>query len=227
MKVETSASIGSSYRFAGWAAIASGVVGIVGVGYLIAFLTGHLKSVSDNDFLLVRIHDGCVIIQFLLMIRVVFGLRNLSLQQSFGISQTKLAIGVGSLSFTILFLLLNFPKVLADVLYMFPQGIFGGWLIVICWQMKGILSGGLRWFGMFVGLGLSLVGIYPLGYAIFVDTIILQIPAPTNEVLESIPMTFANGIIHLILMFGSLIGVLTLPFWTILIGRRLLQEKTE
>lgn len=222
--METSKTLRLSYRSAGWAAITSGLVGIIAVGYLIAFLTGHLKSVSDNDFFLVRIHDGCVIIQFLLMIRVVHGIHRLSWQQAPGMSQSILVLGIGALSGTILFLFLNFPKILADVLYMFPQGMFGVWLIVACWQMRDRLTRGLRWFGISIGVGLVLVGTYPLGYVILVDAILLQIPAPSNEVLENIPMTPANGVIHLVLMIGSLIGVLLLPFWTILIGRRLLRE---
>jgi len=42
---------------------------------------------------------------------------------------------------------------------MFPKGIFGVWLMVVCCQMKDMLSGGVRGFGMFVGLGLALIGI--------------------------------------------------------------------
>ncbi|HZJ36957.1 MAG TPA: hypothetical protein VFD29_10070 [Gillisia sp.] len=74
-------------------------------------------------------------------------------------------------------------------------------------------------------LGLALVGIYPLGYAIFVDIIILQIPAPSDEVLENIPMTLADSIFHLILAFGTIMGVGALPFWTIIVGLRLLRKK--
>lgn len=85
----------------------------------------------------------------------------------------------------------------------------------------------LRWFGIMVGFGLALVGIFPLGYAIFVDNIILHIPVPSDEVIQKIPVdTPANVFLHQIIWIGSFMGVLTLPIWTILIGVRLLRKKT-
>jgi hypothetical protein len=146
-------------------------------------------------------------------------------ERSSNSSQAMFNVGVGALSFTIFFLLLIFPKVLADTLYMFPQGIFGVWLIVSCWRLKGIVPSWLRWFGIIVGFGLTLVGIFPIAYAIFVDNIILQIPAPSDEVMNKIPAeTPANIVIHQILYIGSFIGVLTLPMWTIFIGVRFFEK---
>ncbi|WP_426671911.1 hypothetical protein ACPPVU_11800 [Mucilaginibacter sp. McL0603] len=223
--METTISIGKPHRAAGWMAIASGLIGIIGAAFLITFLTGHLKSVSDDEFFLVRIHDGCVVIQFLLMIRFLFALRDVPNQQSTRMSQVQFRIGVAALSFTILFLLLNFPKVLADVLYMVPQGIFGIWLTVACLQKQGDIPGGVRWFGIIVGIGLGLVGLYPIGYALLVDSILLQIPAPSNESLANVPMTTTNAILHIMLMIGSLLGVFPLPIWTILLGGRLISGK--
>jgi hypothetical protein len=138
-----------------------------------------------------------------------------------------LYVGIGSLCFTALFLSLNFPKILADVLYMFPQGIFGVWIMIACWRSGGLIPQWLRWFGIIVGFGLALVGIFPLGYAIFVDNIILHIPVPSDEVIQKIPVdTPANVFLHQIIWIGSFMGVLTLPIWTILIGARLLRKKT-
>src|SRR6185295_1015979 len=93
-------------------------------------------------------------------------------------------------------------------------------------HMKGILSKGLRWFGIIVGLGLALIGASIIEYAIFVDTIILQIPAAPNELIAQIPINTANVISHYMLFIGTFLGVLTLPFWTILIGRKLLRERS-
>lgn len=75
---------------------------------------------------------------------------------------------------------------------------------------------------MIVGLGLALVGTFSISYAIFVSTIILRVPAASVEELGKIPFTLANQILHQILWIGSLIGVYTLPSWTLLTGRRLL-----
>jgi len=172
-----------------------------------------------------NIHDAGVMLQFLFMIPAVFGLYELSQKRSPGMGRATLYIGIGAIFFTVLFLLLGLVKVIADVLYMFPQGIFGAWLIVICWRMKNVLSRGLRWFGIVVGFGLALVGSFPLQYAIFVDKIILQVPAASDEAVAKIPISHANMILHQILWIGSPLGVLTLPFWTLLLGRRLLRER--
>jgi hypothetical protein len=143
-------------------------------------------------------------------------------------SAAMLNTGIAALLFTCLLLFIIFPKVVADPLYMFPQGIFGVWLIFVCSRMMSKFSRGLRWFGIVVGFGLALVGLFPLGYAIFVDTIILQIPAASDAAVEKIPSnTPANITLHYILFTGTFMGIVTLPVWTILLGRRLLREKNS
>jgi hypothetical protein len=64
-----------------------------------------------------------------------------------------------------------------------------------------------------------------VGYIILVSTIPLRIPAASLEEVSKIPITSANSYLHYFLEIGSLLGVLTLPFWTILIGIRLFREK--
>jgi hypothetical protein len=110
---------------------------------------------------------------------------------------------------------------------MLPQGIFGVWLILISLHLKGILSKGLSWFGMVVGLGLTFVGFFFVGYTIFVSTIPFRIPAASLEEASKIPITSANNYLHYFLDIGSLLGVLTLPFWTILIGLKLFSERVS
>ena len=80
---------------------------------------------------------------------------------------------------------------------------------------------------MVVGVGLLLVGIFEVGYAIFVSPIGLLIPAAPIEDLEIPVDTTANIILHNILVIGSFMGVLTLPIWTIILGRKLLRERVE
>jgi hypothetical protein len=227
VKQQNSISIGAQYRRVGWTAIASGVIGYIAFGFLVAFLIPHLTE-HLRDGILIRSHDVCVILQFLLMIQVVFGLYKLSYQRSPGMSQAILITGVGALSFTVLFLLLIFPKILNDTLYMFPQGVFGVWLIVVSWRMQGILSRGLRWFGIVVGFGLALVGTFPSGMAIFVPWYTLgdppAIPAVQPEVSAGVHL--ADNVFHQCLLIGTFMGVITLPIYTILIGRRLLREKS-
>lgn len=180
MKLQNSGAITSPYRSAGWSAIICGIIGFVAFGFLVAFLIPHLTK-GLRDGILIRSHDVGVILQFLLLIPVVFGFYKLSYQRSEGMSKAMLVTGVGTLSFTVLFLLLIFPKLLNDTLYMFPQGIFGVWLIIVSWRMQGILSKGLRWFGVVVGFGLALVGTFPLGMAIFVPWYTLGAPPKSPQ----------------------------------------------
>lgn len=214
-----------SHRSAGRSAIASGVIGIIAYIFLIGYLAIRNQD-AQNGVVPIRVHDFCVVLQFLFLIPVVFSFFKLIQEHSPNMSQAMLNVGVGALCFTALFLLLNFPKILADTLYMFPQGIFGVWVIIACWRMKKVIPQWLRWFGIIIGFGLMLVGIFPIGYAIFVDSVILHIPAPSDEVMEKIPAdTTANIFLHQLIWIGTFMGVLTLPIWTILIGARFLRKK--
>jgi hypothetical protein len=215
----------SSYRSAAWATIASGTIGIISYGFLVAYLV-YRNETESLGILMQRFHDVGVSFQFLLMIPAAFVLYNLSQKLPPGISKSILNTGVLALLFTALCLLLIFPKLVSDGLYFFPQGIFGAWLIIINWRLSSILSRGIRWFGMIVGLGLAIVGIFFVGYVIFVSTIILQIPAAPMEEVIKIPMTPANYILHYFIWIGSFMGVLTLPFWTLLLGRTLLRMRS-
>ena len=224
VKLQNSTTMNLSYRSVGRNAIISGVIGIIASISLFAavFLPSSNFKVK---FFLANMHGVGLIVQFLFMIPVVIGLYSFSNQQLPGMSRITFIKGVVTIVFTILLLLLAFPKIVAAVLYMFPQGLFGLWLMIVCWRMKGRFSQGLRWFGIFVGLGLTLVGVFPLGYAIFVDKIMLQIPAASDEVVAKIPANTANIIVHQFLFVGSFMGVLTFPFWAILLGIRLRREK--
>ncbi|MEO5976009.1 MAG: hypothetical protein ABIS36_17100 [Chryseolinea sp.] len=134
-------------------------------------------------------------------------------------SYATLTVGITSLCVTVIFIILQFPDILAIVLNMFPQGIFGVWLMMMCWRMKSILSPWLRWFGISTGFGLVLAGVLPVGYAIFVDPIILRIPAAPDEEAAKVPSdSIATTDLHLLLDIGTLIGILTLPIWTFLVG---------
>lgn len=213
-----------SYRSAGRAGIASGVIGIVAYVFLIGYLAIRNQD-AQNGVVPLRVHDSCVILQFLFLIPVVFAFFKLIQEHSPNKSRAMLNVGVGAICFTVLFLLLILPKILADTLYMFPQGIFGAWLIIACWRMKRLIPQWLRWFGIIVGFGLTLVGIFPVGYAIFVDSVILHIPAPSDEVIEKIPAdTPPNIFLHQLIWIGSFMGVLTLPIWTILAGVNFLRK---
>ena len=209
-----------SYRSAGLYAIISGIVGVLAFGFLVTYLIVREQNFSLGIYF-VRFHDVGAMLQFLFLVPVVKVLYGLLKKQYVAVTAVTLFLGIGSLLFTALFLLLTTPKIIADVLYLFPQGLFGAWLIFFNWHMRGILSKGLRRFGIIVGTGLAIAGMFPVGYAIFVDTIILQIPAAPDEAVQKIPHTTANMILHQLLAAGTLLGVVTLPFWTMLLARKL------
>ena len=165
-----------SYRTIGNYGISSGIIGMLSFIILLSSLVVRDQSMQAGMYV-VRFHDLGVIIQLLMLIPVLIGLYKLSQLSGRGISNAMLKLGIGALCLTAIFLLLQFPNLLAIVLYMFPQGAFGVWLIIACWRMKGVFPEWLRWFGIICGLGLALVGLFPLGYAIFVSKIILRIPA--------------------------------------------------
>jgi hypothetical protein len=224
MNPQVAAESDSFYRKAGWAAVTSGVIGIVAYGLLMTAVktrTGWIPT--ERVYLFFRAHDFAAILQFLLLAIVPLGLQKLSRKTPRGMSKATLATGVGAVLFVALLLLLGIGKIVSDGLYTFPQGVFGVWLIVISWRLFGSLPRWHRWSGMVVGLGLALVGIAFVGIA-FAYPSMLAIPAvPIENVVEQ--NTLTNNISHHILYVGSYMGVATLPIWTILTGLKLLREK--
>ena len=212
----------AAQRLAGWSAVSSGVIGFIAYRFLIAYLNQRSVSPEDGDRML-RCHDGGVILQFLLLIPVVIGLQRFSMQRHPGLGRVIVVMGVGALCFVIILLLLVVPKIVWDVLYMFPQGLFGVWLMVVNGRMSGLLPRWLIGLGLVVGLGLMLVGTFPLGYGLLVDPTALRIPAVAPEELAFVSSP-ANTVLHQILFIGSYLGVAALPFWSVLIGWRLLRR---
>ena len=218
-------AVDPSYRNGGRAAITSGVIGIAAYGLLMyAVLTRVSWIPPARLFLLVDAHDIGVALQFLLLIWVAFGLRTLSRQSPPGLGDATFASGVGAVIFVVFLVLLGIEdKIVSDMLYMFPQGIFGIWLIVVSWRLSGSLPEWLRWLGMIVGLGLALVGISFVGIC-FVYPSQLAIPAVPPESIKEVH-SVANTFFHQLLFYASFLGVATLPIWTILTGFQLLKKR--
>jgi hypothetical protein len=133
-----------SYQNAGRAAITSGVIGIAAFGLLMdAVLTRVSWIPPARIWMLFNAHDFGVALQFVLLISVAFGLRTLSRQSPPGLSTATFVMGVGAVIFVVLLVLLGVGnKIVSNGLYMFPQGIFGIWLIVVNWRLSGSLRGG-------------------------------------------------------------------------------------
>ena len=97
------------YRFAGWAAITSGMIGFFAYA---ALMTGVFSRLSGGEerfwTLLFRSHDAGAILQALLMIPVVLTLHHVATQKSTGVGRATVVAGVIALSLMILLMLLGF-----------------------------------------------------------------------------------------------------------------------
>jgi hypothetical protein len=235
MDRQGSVADGPSYRKAGLAAIVSGLIGISAFALLMTAVTTRVTWIpSDRVWILFNAHDIGVACQFLLLIPVVFGLRTLSQQNPAALVNATCSTGVGALIFVVLLVLLGIgEKIVSNSFYTFPQGVFGVWLIVVNWRQSGSskspgslhvpLPRWLRGFGMIVGLGLALTGVAFVGIA-FVYPDLLAIPAVPTESVK--PMNSpANTFFHQLLLIGTLMGVATLPIWTLLTGLQLLKKR--
>ncbi len=225
MTIPAATIAGSTYRSPGRAAITSGVFGLMAFGVLfvgvnIMFARGR-ESFGLVDLMFKTHHVG-IILQYLFMIPVAFGLDTLARQRFPGVSRATLAVGVVSLSLIVFLAFLFLIDVVADDLYAVPQGVLGVWLMLVNRRLSSVLPRGLTRLGTVVGFGLLLVGTFPLAYGIFVDPIGLRGPVPLDY---PNPETTANTIIHIVFYIGTLMGVVTYPIWIILLGRHLLRAR--
>jgi hypothetical protein len=211
----------TSYRFAGWMGVASGITGLIAFGLLITALAGRISGGDERAWEhLIRTHDVGVILQSIFMIPVVFALYKLGRQQSVKVSRTTVPLGIVALSLIVAFLVLTVAKVIWDVLYILPQGLLGFWLIGVNRIMSPTLPRSLRILGVVSGAGLVLVAAFPIGYASFVDALGLHGPVPFDYVPPQ--AVIANAIVHIVLVIGTFMGVATYPIWAALLGRKLL-----
>jgi hypothetical protein len=164
------------------------------------------------------------ILQLLLLIPAAAGLQKLSQQQSPGISRAALNAGIGALALAVVSLLLGIVSILPEGYSFTTLGMVGVWLIVVNWRLSGVMPRWFRWLGT-TALGVLIFGSYAPIYAMFVDSVIFRIPAVDLATYPEPPMNFANTILHhYVIWIGSITGLLPLPIWTLLVGRRLLRE---
>jgi hypothetical protein len=212
------------HPLAGWCAIASGILGILAYVSLITFL--QMRSINEEaSGWMLRLHDGGVVLQFLLLIPVPISLWQLTQSRPPRLGTAMVAAGVVALMSVVLLLILTFLGIVWNVLYMFPQGLFGLWLMIAMGRTRGLLPLWMKGFGVVVGLGLVLVGLFPIGYGLFVERAVFRIPV--GDLGSSLPeFTPLNALLHRILAIGSYLGVATLPIWSALLGWRLLRARS-
>jgi hypothetical protein len=213
----------SGTRFAGRLAIVSGVFGIAAFACLIVFLVTR-PSDQQTSHILLRSHDAGIILQSLCLMPFALALGAIARQQSPESSRVMGTTAVTFLGLVVVLVLLGFVKVVADVLYMIPQGGVGGWLIAVCLQKANGLPKGLRILGVVAGVGLILISLFPIGYSLFVDPAMLR--GPISDDAPTPPGTHrANGIVHMVLAAGTLIGCSMYPLWSALAGRWMLSRE--
>lgn len=225
MDQQASSRIAPQSRNTGRTAITSGVIGLVAFVFLIvAVTTWSTWTLSSRVYLLFRAYDLAVVLQFLLLIPLGLRLEKLSRQSPSRTGSKTIAWGMSALCLVALLLVLGVCNVDNDMAYMLPQGLFRAWLIVANVRLSGFLPQWLRYFGMVVGVGLVMVGTVFPGLAAFAYPNMLKIPAVPVDT-EVFQNTEINQILHMILAIGSLLGVVTLPIWSLLTGAKILSKE--
>jgi hypothetical protein len=215
---------------AGRCMMAAGIIGLLAMASLIAAVTtrwatqgpsdGHVdKGVWD---LLLRLHDAGGMAQALLMIPGVYALHDVSRQAGSAMSRAMIPLGVAANVLLAASLALIFITHASDMLYMFPQGLVGVWLIVTNRRMPMTFSKGLRVAGIVAGIGLLLIALANAGIGMAHGPSMFTLIGPMPETVDVVAEKSALNIYsHVVMDIGMLLGVFTYPIWAILAGRRL------
>ena len=215
----------SSYALAGRAAVASGALGIIAFALLITFLVRRLSGGTEQEAVpVIRAHDLAALLQFLLLLPLLAALPAIVRPTTRPAGRGSLLLGVLSVVLISLCLALVFTKGVPDDLYMIPLSAFGLWLVNENRRMVHVLPRRLTRLGTVAGVGLALIGSFPIAFTLFVDHTHLSGWTPYDY--QPPPGTdLANGISHLVLVLGTFTGLTTFPVWTALVGRRLLRPE--
>lgn len=218
----TTTSLGTcrSNRAAAWAAIASGTIGIVAFGCLIAYLATQATEFIETGVmsplgrLLISINYGGVMLQALLMVPVARALYSEARSRAPKASSFALAIGLVALvGVAIVRLLQFFSPAVSDILFMAPMGFVGIWLIAINFLLVGVFRGALRALGTVAGLGLLVLGasfFFLGGLAVLTDG----------------PFAYTNNVnFHIGIAIGGFPAFILYPTWSILVGREMLRAR--
>jgi hypothetical protein len=210
----------SSTRMAGRSAIASGVVGIVAFGCLVAYLATQVSEFGRTGVMpaagriLISMNYVGVAVQALCLIPAVIALDRMGGSRSPGLSKWAMRMCVSALVIVIVVRLLIFVSpAVSDILFIAPMGFVGVWLLVINGFLKGLLPGWLRIVGLIAGAGLTVVGLnffFNGGMAVFTHG----------------PWAYADDIpFHKGLALGGLPGFILFPIWAIFAGIRLARSE--
>ena len=224
------------YRLAGWAAVVSGVIGLVAFGLLIDALVMRVKLAPAADTeaqvflpgpwdLPFRSHLVGVALQALLLIPAVLWLHRLGRQRSPRASRATAVVGVLGQTGIVLAVLLVFATraFWNDGLYFFPQGLVGVWLVAAGVVVSGLLPRGLTRGAIVAGLFLVVTGAANVGIAIAEWPVLLAFDKPGVAADPAAASSTLNQVSHNFLLLG-IFGRVIYPIWAILLGRRMLRE---
>lgn len=207
----------SKYRLAGWAGLASGVLGILSTACLIAYLTTQAQRFMATGVMpplgavLINGNNLGSMAQALCMIPVALALHDIARRRASGTSRAAMLVGVTALLGVALLRFLHaINPAFSDILFMGPTGFVGLWLLVVNVLLAGVLSGTLRVIGTIAGIGLLIVG----ASFFFLGGLI---------VLTGDPFAYGRDAdFHVGITIGGVPGFILYPLWAILVGRRLM-----
>ena len=212
----------SNVRRTGQIALLSGLLGLLGVGLLIAALAAPTPAPDSmrRSTSLFAWQNAAVVMQALTMIPVTIDLFR-------GVSQSKpkgglLTVSIGLFGQLALILAagLFFTGTVSDMLYMAPLGLVGLWLLLLNSRDNELFSRAIAWTGRVSGIGLLLIGIGFMIYGAFVAPAVFIRPL-SNAELDAQSLTTPNLIAHICMAAGTLLGRLIYPIWAIVLGRQM------
>jgi hypothetical protein len=208
-----------STSFSSRATLASGVIGMVASGLLIA--ADQLRAwrlASRPVFMyLFTSHDAASIFQSLLLIPVALALYTLCRRRSPVASVASVTAGVTGLCAIAMLQSLRFVSIGPETLYMLPQGLVGVWLIVVNWRLSNTFPAHVTRTGIIAGVGLIMIAASLLGVIGYFGMGILSGVPPANDPQARL----VNRVLHYNLDAGTWLGKPLYPIWALLIARRL------
>jgi hypothetical protein len=223
---------------AGRALVLSGIIGLLAFASLFGALYLRETTADQQQWaagliqpgvwdLLFRGHDLGVILQCLLLLPAALVLRRHGTVAGPFWRSPMAFMGVSANLLLALSLVLVFVTQASDMLYMLPQAFVGAWIIAVCRARTPGLGKLLRGFGWVVGIGLVIVGLADIGIIAALGPSVMAIIGPVPKQVDPVGVTSAlNAWSHVALDIGSLLGVPTLPIWSILAGRAIARAAT-
>jgi hypothetical protein len=203
--------------------LGSAVLWLLGFIFLFLYLSTRTKTGVHFEFNLWRwLHDGTVALASLSIAAAAWSLRNATTSKGGSIGSGIAWLGTisGITSATLLALILLTGA--SDMLYMFPQGGIGLWLIALCAWRPAELGAATRVLGFVTGAGLVLIAVSFVMIATALGPALFALANANNVGVDPADVAFPlNSHGHLVLYVGSLLGIPAYPVWASLAWRAL------